>query len=122
MIKIGKENYYGILNNKTKKAAEADSFTWLLEETQDKNEKAPMKTDNIENVNNEETVSEAAQTQSNIIVKPDGSRVLVVTTRFAGAEMTMNIKISDATEFPNEVNVNSEDLNNTSNLMGVTES
>lgn len=122
MVKIGKENYYSLLNNKTKKPVAADSFTRLLEETQDENEKTPMKTDNSENVNNEEDVSEAAQTQSNIIVKPDGSRVLVVTTRFAGAEMTMNIKISDATDFPNQADINSEGLNNTLNLMGVIES
>lgn len=42
---------------------------------------------------------EESGTDSNIIVKPDGSKVLVVTMKIGGMESTMSIKISDPTDF-----------------------
>lgn len=38
-------------------------------------------------------------TDTNIIVKPDGSRVLVISMKIGGMESTMSIKISDPTDF-----------------------
>ncbi len=40
---------------------------------------------------------------SQIIVKPDGSRVLIVTTRIGGMQTTMSLKISDPTDAPDQV-------------------
>lgn len=40
---------------------------------------------------------------SQIIVKPDGSRVLIVTTRIGGVQTTMSLRISDPTDAPNQV-------------------
>lgn len=40
---------------------------------------------------------------SQIIVKPDGSRVLIVTTRIGGMQTTMSLKISDPTDAPDLV-------------------
>lgn len=45
---------------------------------------------------------EDADTQSDVIVRPDGSRVLVVTTNIGGSSTTMSLKISEATDMPNE--------------------
>lgn len=38
---------------------------------------------------------EGSDTQTRIVVKPDGSRVLMVMTRVGGMEATMSLKISD---------------------------
>lgn len=46
--------------------------------------------------------SQEGGTNTNIIVKPDGSRILVVTTNIGGMETTMSLEISGPTEFPNE--------------------
>ena len=43
-----------------------------------------------------------SKTDADIIVKPDGSRVLVVTMSIGGMETTMSLEISKPTEMPNE--------------------
>ena len=67
-----------------------------------------------ENVSDEELKQEDKQeseSKTEIIVKPDGSRVLVMTMSIGGMETTMSLEISKPTEAPNE---NSEhDANNT---------
>lgn len=44
-----------------------------------------------------------SDTDSEIIVKPDGSRVLVVTMNLRGMSSTMSLKISDPTTMPNDI-------------------
>ena len=52
-----------------------------------------------------------SESKTEIIVKPDGSRVLVMTMSIGGMETTMSLEISKPTEAPNE---NSKhDTNNT---------
>ena len=67
-----------------------------------------------EDVSDEELKQEDKQeseSKTEIIVKPDGSRVLVMTMSIGGMETTMSLEISKPTEAPNE---NSEhDINNT---------
>ena len=67
-----------------------------------------------DNVSDEELKQEDKQeseSKTEIIVKPDGSRVLVMTMSIGGMETTMSLEISKPTEAPNE---NSEhDANNT---------
>ena len=67
-----------------------------------------------EDVSDEESKQEDKQeseSKTEIIVKPDGSRVLVMTMSIGGMETTMSLEISKPTEAPNE---NSEhDTNNT---------
>lgn len=46
--------------------------------------------------------SQESETNTNIIVKPDGSRVLIVTMNIGGMETTMSLEISKPTEFANE--------------------
>ena len=48
------------------------------------------------------TEKEESQTETDIIVKPDGSRVLVVTTNVGGMETTVSLKISEPTDMPND--------------------
>ena len=58
-----------------------------------------------ENVSDEELKQEDKQeseSKTEIIVKPDGSRVLVMTMSIGGMETTMSLEISKPTEAPNE--------------------
>lgn len=45
---------------------------------------------------------EESKTDTEIVVKPDGSRVLVVTTNVFGMSTTTSLKISESTKLPNE--------------------
>lgn len=49
-----------------------------------------------------EQSDEEAVVKSDIIVKPDGARVLLMTTSIGGMQTSMSIKISEPTNFPNE--------------------
>lgn len=50
----------------------------------------------------EKTKLEERATDTDIIVKPDGSRVLVMTTHIGGMSATVSMKISEPTKMPNE--------------------
>lgn len=50
----------------------------------------------------EDTAKEDGQTETQIIVKPDGSRVLLVNVKAVGMEITTSLKISDATDMQND--------------------
>ncbi|MCM1128260.1 MAG: hypothetical protein NC429_17555 [Lachnospiraceae bacterium] len=50
----------------------------------------------------EQAANQESETKTDIIVKPDGSRVLVVTMNIGGMETTMSLEISKPTEAPNE--------------------
>lgn len=52
---------------------------------------------------------EEAKTDTEIIVKPDGSRVLIVTTDIGGMKTTMSLEISKPTDMPNESNQENND-------------
>ena len=59
-----------------------------------------------EDVSDEESKQEDKQeseSKTEIIVKPDGSRVLVMTMSIGGMETTMSLEISKPTEAPNEI-------------------
>lgn len=59
-----------------------------------------------------ESQSDERRTDSNIIVKPDGSKVLVVTMKIGGMESTMSLKISDPTDFASNEKNEQSDLQN----------
>ena len=50
----------------------------------------------------EEQEEEDSGTDTEILVKPDGSRVLVVTMNVGGTETSMTLKISEPTAMPND--------------------
>lgn len=52
---------------------------------------------------------EKAETDTDIIVRPDGSRVLVVTMSVGGMETTMSLEISKPTDMPNQIRQDGED-------------
>ena len=65
----------------------------------------------LEDEGREQASNQKSESKTEIIVKPDGSRVLVMTMSIGGMETTMSLEISKPTEAPNE---NSEhDTNNT---------
>lgn len=74
--------------------------------------------DNQKKLINEEEENEIKQeeeaeseTKSDIIVKPDGSRVLVMTLQIGGMESTVSVQISEPTDMPNK-DANLEQKNN----------
>ena len=80
---------------------DAEKFWKMCEETGE----FPLKkfaemTGSIQQVDRQE-----AETKTEIIAKPDGSRVLVMTMSIGGMETAMSLEISKPTEVPNE-NVN----------------
>ncbi|MDE7253791.1 MAG: hypothetical protein K2O32_12730 [Acetatifactor sp.] len=50
----------------------------------------------------EQAVGQESESKTEIIVKPDGSRVLVMTMSIGGMETTMSLEISKPTKAPNE--------------------
>ena len=50
----------------------------------------------------EDPENETSETKTDIIVKPDGTRVLVITMKIGGMETTMSLKISKPTDILNE--------------------
>ena len=58
----------------------------------------------------EQTADQESETNTEIIVKPDGSRVLVMTMSVGGMQTTMSLEISKPTKAPNETS--SQDTDN----------
>lgn len=71
---------------------------------------------------NEDAVEDNEETKSktNIIVKPDGSRVLLITMSFGGMETTMSIEISKPTEMQNSSEQEGEEHNVTASERNAT--
>jgi hypothetical protein len=69
-------------------------------------EDSDVSDEELEQVNKQESES-----KTDIIVKPDGSRVLVMTMSIGGMETTMSLEISKPTEAPNEYSQHDTDNN-----------
>lgn len=59
----------------------------------------------------EQADQQESESKTDIIVKPDGSRVLVMTMSIGGMETTMSLEISKPTEVPNENSEHDTDNN-----------
>ena len=66
--------------------------------------KLPVETERVDR--------QESKTKTEIIVQPDGSRVLVMTMSIGGMETTMSLEISKPTEAPNENSKRDTDNNN----------
>ena len=77
---------YQYANRTQKAAASGTSFTEQLQKTGE-----AANTSKVE-----------SESKTEIIVKPDGSRVLVITMSIGGMETTMSLEISKPTEVPTE--------------------
>lgn len=71
-------------NNKKQHINENEKFNNLINSSK-----------NEENEKSED--AEESKTESEVIVKPDGSRVLIMTTQVGGMETVMSLKISEPT-------------------------
>lgn len=81
----------------------------VLEEKQDKED---------EKVHEQElTDAEESKTDSEIVVKPDGSRVLMLTTHVGGAESSVAIEISKPTNMADDTRLSEQDINNIQEAM-----
>lgn len=63
-------------------------------------------------VSQEETDVDSKESESNIIVNPDGSRVLLVTISIGGMKTTMSLEISKPTAMQNENSIEDTDNSN----------
>lgn len=101
------QNYNYLLRNK-QNGLQNEHYKNLNKETSEysdlsKDREAPdLKT------NETKSTEEKEKTNSKIIVKPDGSRVLVVTMNMCGNQTTMSIEISKPTDLQNDVNPTEE--------------
>lgn len=77
-------------------AKEACQNAWTKEETATAKDSEPSVT------GKDAQEEEDSRTDTEIIVKPDGSRVLVVTMNVGGTETSMTLEISEPTGMPNE--------------------
>ena len=67
----------------------------------------------------EQVDKQESESKTDIIVKPDGSRVLVMTMSIGGMETTMSLEISKPTEAPNENSEHDTDNNMPSDDIGM---
>ena len=67
----------------------------------------------------EQVDKQESESKTDIIVKPDGSRVLVMTMSIGGMETTMSLEISKPTEAPNENSGHDTDNNMPSDDTGM---
>lgn len=65
----------------------------------------------IKDKESEKADRQESKTKTDIIVRPDGSRVLVMTMSIGGMETTMSLEISKPTEAPNENSKQDNDNN-----------
>ena len=81
----------------------------VLEEKQDKED---------EKVHKQELAdAKESKTDSKIVVKPDGSRVLMVTTHVGGTENSVAIEISKPTNMADDTKLSEPDINNIQEAM-----
>ncbi len=67
----------------------------------------------------EQADKQESESKTDIIVKPDGSRVLVMTMSIGGMETTMSLEISKPTEVLNENSEHDTDNNMSSDDTGM---
>lgn len=72
----------------------------IMEQTADLTERLQNGQD--KGKNSEATKPERDRTHTDIIVMPDGSRVLVITMNMGGMQTSMSLEISKPTEMPND--------------------
>ncbi len=90
----------------SEKAVTQDMITELLK---DRNKSCDEKIDESDDDDDDDESSvNKSETDSNVIVKADGSRVLEVTMKIGGTETTMCIEISKPTDMINEMNKSDE--------------
>ncbi|MFT3984926.1 MAG: hypothetical protein QM697_13545 [Lachnospiraceae bacterium] len=97
-ITIDHDPYYNTIIGNQQKNIRTDQFLELLNDKQSKSETTRDEYKKMETLPCEKT-----QTDSQIIVKADGSRVLVMAIRIAGMETTMSLEISKPTQLQNDI-------------------
>lgn len=58
---------------------------------------------------NEDAREEDTNTHSEVIVRPDGSRVLMITMDVGGTQATMSLQISEPTDMQNDISMSKDD-------------
>lgn len=71
----------------------------------------------MEKAEDEKEEMETSKTDTDIIVKADGSRVLLVTTNVCGMQTTMSLEISKPTAMQNDISEDRDTLKNRGKMM-----
>lgn len=71
----------------------------------------------MEKAEDEKEEMETSKTDTDVIVKADGSRVLLVTTNFCGMQTTMSLEISKPTAIQNDVSRGEDTSGNRGKMM-----
>ena len=108
-IKIPRQDYSAARKYLTMKIDASNAQTWLNQFPSAKLIDTDMDPLNYYNNNgspddgsNAASDEQEAETQSRIIVKPDGSRVLMITVDIGGTQTAMSLKISEPTDMQND--------------------
>ncbi len=90
----------------TKKAASAKSpfYDEVYKNTDNIEPETGDKKHAVNDSEEKENVERESKTSTQVLVKPDGSRVLFVKVMVAGMQSTMSLKLSEETDMPNSCN------------------
>lgn len=71
----------------------------------------------MEKAEDEKEEMETSKTDTDVIVKPDGSRVLMVTTKVCGMQTTMSLEISKPTAMQNDISEDRDTFKNKGKML-----
>lgn len=83
-----------------KENAASQSFAEEMKEAEEM--KKAEETEKAEKTKDEEKVQEESKSDSEIITRPDGSKVLMITNQIGGMQTVTSIKLSEANPFQND--------------------
>lgn len=119
---IGYPAGYGV---KSQKGASGKSFPEKIEDKNVTEKENVSKSASLEDIYDKmkqgKKEIDKAETDTDIIVRPDGSRVLVVTMSVGGMETTMSLEISKPTDMPNEIRQDGADGSQTPDIQELPE-
>jgi len=91
-------------NRKTQRNITETAFTNRIAELNEADTDSQTSDRAIEKKATDETAfRQDTKTESEIIVKPDGSRVLMITMNIGGTQASMSLRISDPTDMQNNI-------------------
>ncbi|WP_310602010.1 hypothetical protein [Anaerosporobacter sp.] len=101
-MKINMQHYYSSNVAYLQTNARRNEFSNLFDTKLDKTEKQEDKQDNLTS-DDSDNAEESSETKSQILVTPDGTRILVLTMIMAGMQTTTSLKLSKPTQLPNSI-------------------
>lgn len=107
---VNLSGWNGFTDKLTKKTTSAVNFFGdrMYENITDLQEKTADKGLVMSDSEDQGNTQEESRTATQVLVKPDGSRVLLVKVMVAGMQTTMGLRLSEETDMPNSSNETAE--------------